>query len=524
MRTTLLRRTVTAVAASALAAGALAMAAAPASANPGLSITGAQKNGQIGVVQNLTVTLSAASAPCGSIGPADIPVVTLYGGQNSPSPAVGTATFATCVGSAYQYTYAWSPATLNTTYVYAQTNVDGSNVQSNTTQSTISAVPVTTRVTAANTVTLGQPTTVTASVTANNGSTWSPQGSIQFSIQGGGNIGGPVALNNAVPSTAQVSWTPAAAGSVALLATYIPATSGGQLTTCAGSCTSAADTVQVTSTGNLMYLANPPAFSVGQGNQVIAVVTASPSAGSVTFNANGQTFASGVAVGANGQAVATWTPPTTGSFTITANWAGASGLTASASETINVGAAPSNKDTFRVTTANGSTYSPGAYSVGNGSVITFQIKTASGAAAALAVTGPCSVNGNTITVTQASGQCVATVSSPGGNGYAANQAQYVLNLTPGTQTAALDAPASGKKKKGKTYMLENASQGTTNAGQPITWKITKGKGSVCSLVFASDGSVKVKISKKGYCTVVASAPGVAGAWNAFSLTRQYQGY
>ncbi len=506
-----------ALAVSALVLGAIA-AAPPAAADTTVTLSGVQANGQAGVPQNLVVTAAPDGAPCGSVLP---PTATIYAAVTGASQAVGTATFATCVGDAYQYTYQWVPATASILYISA-TVADGT---SNSIRSAIAAVPTTTRIQAPGTIKLGQPTTLTASVTAGNGSLLSPQGTIQFSVVGGGNIGGPVALNNAVPSTVQIQWTPAVLGNMSLLATYKPGPVNGVVsTTCGSSCSSAPDPVSVTSSGVNMYLANPPSYSAGAAATLTAVVSVVPPSGSVTFTVNGAAIAKNVPVQSNGQAQTVWTPPAPGTYTIGANWAGNGNQTGAAQETVSVGSAPAQADQILIVTAEGTTLTAGAtYTGPNGTSITFTSSTASGSPVSFTETGPCTIAAGVFSVNQGNGQCRVTASSPGGNGYGPASATVTINLVPGTQTAKLAAPKSGNINVGKTLTLEKPNQGKTNAGQPISWKITTGKNSICQLKFPSDGSVKLKMLKKGKCTVQASAKAVSGQWNAYKLVRNYKG-
>jgi hypothetical protein len=126
-------------------------------------------------------------------------------------------------------------------------------------------------------------------------------------------------------------------------------------------------------------------------------------------------------------------------------------------------------------------------------------------------------------VTQGNGTCTVTASSPGGNGYAPTTASVTAKLVPGTQTAKLAAPASGNVNVGKTLTLAKSNQGKTNAKQTISWKITSGKGSICNLSFPSDGSVKLKMLKKGTCKVQANAKAVDGQWNKYQQNWKYKG-
>jgi hypothetical protein len=149
--------------------------------------------------------------------------------------------------------------------------------------------------------------------------------------------------------------------------------------------------------------------------------------------------------------------------------------------------------------------------------------TLSGSPVTLTETGPCSVSGLTITVPVASGQCNIQASSPGGRGYAPVSYGYTVLPTLGNQTATLAAPLSGKLTKGRTYVIETPGQVDTNAGQNISWKITQGKNSVCKLGYPADGSVTLKMVKKGVCNIRGTAPGVPNQWNPYVVTRSYRG-
>jgi hypothetical protein len=389
---------------------------------------------------------------------------------------------------------------------------------SNAVRTNITAVTTTTRVTAANTVQLGTPTTVTASVTANSGSLASPQGSIQFSILNGGNIGGPVPLNNAVPSTVQIQWTPAVLGSQSLVATYIP---NSQSFTCGTTCASAPDTVQVTNSGVKMYLANPPVFAANTPNTITAVVGVVPPSGTVRFTINGSTIGSS-AVQGNGQATIQWTPPGVGQFTVGAYWNGNGNLSASAQDTISVGTAPASADQIRIVTASGTVLTGGqTYQLGNGTVVTFTATTASGAPVTYAVAGPCSLTGNTFTVLQGTGQCRVTASSTGGNGYGPASATVTVNLVPGNQTPRANVRASGNIPRNTNITLATAANNVTNAGQHMTWRVTSG-GNVCRISYPANGSVRLRASRAGSCNVRAQAPAVAGQWNRMVVNRTYR--
>lgn len=507
-----LARAVASASAAVLAISGLALVAAPpATAATSTSLTGVQANGQIGVPQNLVITAAVDGGPCGSI---QAPAATVFSTVSGPAQTLGTATFARCVGTTFQYTFQWLPAATGSFFITAQ--VAGST--SNAVRSAIAAVPTTTRITLANVVTLGQPTPVTASVTANNGSLASPQGSIQFAIVGGGNIGGPVPLNNAVPATTQIQWTPAVLGGQSLIATYIPSSAN---FTCGTTCVSAPDATQVTDTGVKMFLANPPAFSVGIPSTITAVVSVVPPSGTIRFTVNGANIGT-VPVQGNGQATITWTAQAPGPVTIGATWFGAGNQTATSQEAVVVNADPIGPDQIRVVTTNGTVVTPGAtYQLPNGSVVTYTATTASGSLATFSETGPCTISGNTVTVTQGNGQCRVTATSPGGNGLTATSATVIVNLVPGAQTPRGNVRASGRVNRGDTVTIVTAANNVTNAGQRMSWRVVSGS-RFCELRFPSSGNIRLRAVRNGDCDVRGTAPAVEGQWNRLVVNRTYR--
>ena len=504
-----------AVAISALVLGALGAATPAAAATTNITMTGVQATGTVGVNQYLTITTFNSNVQCGSVAAAPVKV---WGNANNNNILLGQATFQSCSGSSFQYLFPWAPNQATVWYVWA-TAADGT--QSVSQRSSISTGATSTTISAPNTAKLGQATTIYATVAATNGGTFSAQGSVTFSVVGGGTIG-TAALNTAIPSVASITWTPATLGTVSLQATYVPISPPSTNYNCGGSCTSAPDAVSVTTSGVNVYLTNPPSLAAGVPSPITAIVSAVPPTGTVTFTANGSAFAANVAV-SNGQATAPWTPPAPGTYTIAALWTGTNGVTGTSQETVAVAAAPTQVDQIVIVTSAGTTLVPGStYQVPNGTSLTFTSSTASGSPLTFSETGPCSLTNSTFKVTQGNGQCRISASSPGGNGYAPVTDTVIANLIPGTQTAKLAAPASGDINVGKTVTLEKKKQGKTNAGQTISWKITKGS-SRCKLSFPSNGTVKLKITAKGKCYVKAKAKAVSGQWNAYSKTYKYKG-
>lgn len=392
-----------------------------------------------------------------------------------------------------------------------------------TTSFSAQAVPVTVTVTSPNTVRVGAPVTVTATVTPQNGSLLAPTGQIQFATVGGGNLGGPIFLNQQKPSTASFQWTPATVGQVQFIATYLPSTINGfPDTSCANNCVSQPDTVQVTTSGVNVYLNNPPQYYVGTPGTVTATVSARPANGSAIFTVNGQVIASNVAVGANGIVSTTWTPSAAGNFTVAVTWTGNSGVTGSASEVVNVAAAAPTQDRIVLTQAGGGAWTNGGtYQLANGSQVSFAATTASGAGVTLTAAGPCTVNGLSLTANQGNGACTLTASSPGANGISPGTSSYTVQLVPGRQIPRVNPRPSGRINVGSRVTLEGPGNNDTNAGQNMAWRVTSGR-SVCRLIYPNNGAVRLEMRQRGSCNVRATAPAVPGQWNRLVLNRSYR--
>jgi trimeric autotransporter adhesin len=387
----------------------------------------------------------------------------------------------------------------------------------------VQPVSVNVNIKAPNTLRVGQAATISATVTPTQG-VLSPVGQIQFAIVGSGNVGGPVWLNQGSPSTASISWTPGSVGSVQFTATFIPnRINGFPDTSCVNSnCTSAVDTIQITNTGVNVFLTNPPQFFAGVPNTITAQVSVVPPTGGVSFFVNGQAFASNVPVQSNGQASASWTPAAPGTFTISANWTGSNGVTGGSQETVNVSAGTGQVDGIVLTPAGQASWAPGGtYQVANGTTLNFTAKTSSGAQATISDTGPCQINGMSLTAAQGSGGCILTASSPGGNGYGPSSQSYTIQLIPGNQALTFQPRASGPVNRGRTIRLEARGGSDTTAGEPLKWRVVRGA-NVCQLRFQANGGVTLRTVRNGDCRVRATAPAIAGQWNALSQNFNYR--
>ena len=490
---TLARRSASAVAATAIAVAGLGLAATPASALPGsCSITG-NSNSAIGVPQQLTVQ------DC--IG-AGLVTVTYPSGSPSQSLQIFPGPGDTGIAS-------WTPNATGT----AQLSLDGVTTLAT---STIARTGTVTTISTPNTARIGQVTKVLVTVQSASPSAYQPTGQVVVR-----NANGAV-LNQfnltPGPGTGQAFgyfwWTPTAAGTFFFQATY----NGDANAT--GS-TSPQDTVIVTPSGNTISLTAPGTMTQGVPVTLVATVAPAGVQGSVGFTLNGAPISASVPL-VNGVATFVWTPNVVGQVTLGANYMTNQGGSGNTSDRVTIVAGPTQRDVISLVQPGwGPWNANGTYTLGNGSSFAFQATTLSGAAVTLSETGPCQVSGLTITIDTGSGQCNLVATSPGGNGYAGVQQGYTVSIIPGNQTAALAAPNSGTFSKGRTIRLQNPSQGQTNAGQNITWRVTN-SGNRCRITYPSNGAVNVRLVRAGQCNVVARAPGIAGQWNQFRLERSYR--
>lgn len=424
------------------------------------------------------------------------------------------------VNSGVQTNFTFVPPHVGT-FTFTVTNVAASSVTAPSVL--VQPVSVNVNVQAPNTLRVGQAATISATVIPTSG-VLSPAGTIQFAIVGGGNIGAPVWLNQGSPSTASISWTPAAVGTVQFTATYVPnRINGFPDTTCVNAnCTSPVDTIQVTQTGVNVFLTNPPQFFAGTPATVTAQVSVVPPTGGVSFLVNGQALALNVPVQPNGQASTTWTPASPGNFTLTANWTGSNGVTGSSQETVNVSAGTGQVDSIVLTPAGQASWAPGGtYPVANGTTLNFSAKTSSGAQATISDTGPCNVVGMSLTADQGNGGCILTATSPGGNGFAPASQSYTIQLIPGNQALTFQPRASGPVNQGRTIRLEARGGSDTTAGEPIKWRVVRGA-NICQLRFQANGGVTLRLNRRGDCRIRATSPAVPGEWNALRQNFRYR--
>ena len=481
-------------AAMALLGGLLAATAAPAQAT---SVTGFG-SGTVGVPQTVTALDVCPSS--------SLTLTAIYstGVQVSSPPVISDIN-----GNA---SIVWTPTIAG---VITSASIGSSCTPVPLGSATISSVGTTTAISAPNTVQVGVPTQITVTVQSTSPSSYQPTGTVQ--VRDGN--GALVVTMGLTPSTtngqsfAYWRWTPPSTGTFLFQATYSGDASA--LTS-----TSPVDVISATPSGNTISLTAPGTMTVGVPVTLTATVVPLTTVGSVGFTYNGNPISASVPL-VNGVATFVWTPTVAGNAVLGANYMTNGGRSGSTTDSVSIVAGPTSRDVVTLTQPGVGTWAPnGVYTLGNGTVFTFQASTLSGAVPTLSETGPCQVSGLTITIDTGAGTCNLVASSKGGSGYAPTQQGYSINMVPGQQTAVLAAPNNGRFSVGQTVRLQNPAQGRTNAGQNIRWRVVD-SGNRCRIVYANNGAVNVRLVRAGQCTVRATAPAVPNAWQAFNLRRVY---
>jgi hypothetical protein len=482
-------------AASALVLGAVGLASAPAQA----AVTGF--GGAVGVLQTVTVTDVTTSG----VGQSTCTVTPTINGVAQAS------TSGTLQGTTL--TFQWTPANVGA----ATFSMSDCTTTSIIPAASITQVTTTTIISTPNTAPLNQAVRVNITVQSASPSTYTPTGQVVVRNANGAVLStmGLTPGPGVGQSFAYYWWTPTAAGTFFFVATY----NGDSNATTS---VSPQDTVIATPSGNTISLSAPATMTQGVPVQLTATVFPSGTQGSVGFTVNGQPISASVPLNAQGQASFTWTPTAAGQITLGASYMTSQGGSGSTSERVTVVAGAAAKDTISLTQPGVGPWNPnGVYTVPNGTTFTFQASTQSGSPVTLSDTGPCQVNGLTLTVDVGSGQCNLVASSPGGPGYAANQQGYTVVASPGTQALTFQPPASSRVNRGRNIRLEANGGSDTNAGQAVNWRAIN-SGGVCRVTFPANGSVIVRTTGAGTCQIRGIAQAVPGQWNRMVVNYTYR--
>ncbi len=474
-----------------------------------------------------------ASAATGSIsGPSTAFVAQLVSFQVSGAPSLigGTVTGtlmngSTQVGTPVVVVGGQASLTLTTPRNPQQMSIsvwfsaaDGSSLgQTSAIALQVSGVPTTTAISAPNTAQIGVPTLITINVQSQSPSGYAPTGQVVVR-----DINGAVITTMGLtPSWTSVQgqsfaywrWAPPSAGTFTFQASY----AGDGI---AGASTSPVDVIIGTPSGNTISLAAPGTMTVGVPVLLTGTVVPANTQGSAGFTLNGAPISASVPF-VNGSATFLWTPTVAGPATLGVNYMTNNGRSGSTSDQVKIVSGPAAVDVITLVQPGFGPWAPnGIYTRGNGTTFTFQASTLSGAPVTLVNTGPCNNTGLTLTIDTGTGQCNLVAKTTGGPGYAPVQQGYTVLMVPGQQQATLAAPPSGRFPVGRTIRLQNPTEGVTSANQNVHWRITAGSNR-CRLRFPSNGAVNVELQRAGECTVVAQAPAVPNAWQAFRLQRAY---
>lgn len=521
--TRLRRALAAAAAAGAVAIAGIGVGAAPANAATTISGWG---SGPVGVPQTITITGMSNGGTQGGLctDPSEPFVATINGVVQPQINAIvlnGNAqvTFAPAVAGAASWTFGGGAG------------IGGCQVVTGPAMSII-PTPTVTVVSAPNTTVTGQSTVINVLVTSAGASSYVPTGNVRLNTAFGVNItqmnltpsfSGNTLNSQAPPgatrnsSFAFLRWTPPSNGTFTFQAVY----SGDANATAS---TSSVDTVLATPTGGTLAISAPNTATVGVPVAISASIFPTNSVGSAGFTLNGAPISASVPF-VNGTATFVWTPTAAGTGSLGANYTTNDGRSGSAaSQPIAVQAGPISSDSITLIEPGFGPWTPGTtHTLGNGTSFTFQASTLSGSPVTLSDTGPCNVVGLEVTIDTGSGQCNIVAKSAGGPGLAPVAYGYTVLIVPGTQTVRLAAPATGTTLQiGRTERLQNASQGRTNANQPLRWTVLQNSRDICRLRFPNSGAVNLQLRSRGTCNVRATAPAVPNAWAAYRLDLRYR--
>lgn len=480
-----------------IAVGAAGLVGIAAPANADVAITLSVVNGTVGVSQTVSATVSSTT-----IGSPSGTVTFTAAGKSIGSQQVGGSS-----GSTAQVS--WIPVAAGTIQVEATFVSDTSQQATDQRSVVIAKVDTVTSTSTPGTATTDSEILLTATVQSRQGQ-YSPSGSVSFFLLSGVLIGN-ANLDGGGKGTVKYQ-TPKTAGTVTVYAIF----SGDPN---ANTSRSSNDSVKVSDKTSTVTLVVPQTNYVNTGVKLTAKVAPTSGTGSVEFLVNNKYL--GTVKVAKGVAELTWVPNALGTFTLTANYSGGGGVdpgTATNKVTVQQQLKPDQITIDPAGTAG--VWVPGTtITLSNGASVQLGVASASKLPVKLAVTGACALNGTTLTVKGAGGNCTLTASTAGGNGYAPASQTYVIVLGTGVQTATVRAPANGTYRRHTTLRL-NRVAATTNIGQPITWRVTRKSSYKCRIV-QKPKLFKVRLKRHGKCVVIGTSPAVPGQWTRFKVKRVY---
>lgn len=480
---------------TALVVGATGLAlAAPASADGVVNLS--VRDGMVGVQQLIDAQISTTGV--GGTGTVTFAANGQTIGTDDVGPTLG-----------YDAQVYWTPTTgggrVNITASFSGGGNDATSVY-------IATVATQTTISSPGSAASGSTITLTAQVFAKTGS-YVPTGNVTFYRSSGGSIGNGNLNGQGIATLAYPLGN--ASGNVSFYAKY-----NGDANA-KSSNNSATTTTKVSSQGSSVTLSVPQTNYLNTAVPLTAAINPNTGTGTVTFTVAGKTI--GTANVSGGTASVTWVPTATGNPKVTATYSGGNGVSGS-SDSKTVAVAQSLKaDTISIDPVGtqGPVLNGQTFVLANGASVQTQNFSASGLPVSIAVVGPCAYNPgtSTFTVQGVGGKCTVAASTAGGNGFAPGKLTFYISTTTGSQTANVAAPPSGSYKLGKTLTL--AKPGTvTNLNQAITWKVKSGA-AFCKIT-RPNGAVKLKLVKKGTCTVWGTSPAIGTQWSMYQVTRKYK--
>lgn len=410
-----LLRSRTARAAVATALGlSLSLMAAPSHAAPlGGKTWVATPNGIVGVQQQVILRAPALAGQVGTF-----TFTTPGGASNAGQAAVNSAGFAYLP---------WTPNLAGTWTITAT----GGGATLDTASITVAAVPTVTGLQVQNEVQQGEAAGIVVDVQALTGSI-APSGTVTVRTTAGASVATGTLRPSGMTgeSIAEMSWIPGA-GTTSLVATFTPANAN------FGASTSNIQS-PVSGPAQAVSIRMPGTMYVGVPERVSAVVNRNfenTTGGSVAFNLNLNGVTSYPMGGSRGVVdrvgSTVWTPTSAGVQTVNVEYASLNfQFNGTDSQVINVQPAPAS-DSITVTPSGAVAWAP-SVPVGMmaGTAVTVSGTSTSGNPVTFAVSGPCAMEGATLTALGAGGCTVTATSMGNGGSLKGTAATYTVNVTP----------------------------------------------------------------------------------------------
>jgi hypothetical protein len=321
---------------------------------------------------------------------------------------------------------AWTPTSAGSWTISGLGNAVGIG----STTINVAPMPTGTYALVPNTVQTGVENRVSVVVNALDGII-APSGTVTLRNQNQNVIGtGTLSPNSGTTSTASVAWTPAFGDTVT--ASYTPASTA--------FLTSTSETARPSFTTSVVTVALrfPPVLYVGTPTILGAQTGTGIPAGSASFFFDGIGIIGSTPTNSTGGVAASWTPTASGVHTISTEFSSSNGqFSGTSSQVVNVQPAQASDSVTVIPTGSGA-WNPGLpITLASGSNTVLSATAASGATVVLSETGPCVINGSTLTALSA-GQCTVSATSPGSTTVGPVTTNYTVTIT---------APPKKKKKK-----------------------------------------------------------------------------